>query len=154
MSFEEQTVEAEVRQRRLAVLACAACEDLVRLWTRLGFDPAFDLLRGPETGLVMLRGRIGGGGAPFNFGEATVTRATVRLKNGAVGHAMVLGHDTVHARLAAVVDAAAQVDGMAARVERDLLVPLAALQAENDDKRAAETAATRVNFFTMARGDD
>ncbi len=31
-------------------------------------------LRPPETGLVMLRGRIGGDGAPFNIGEAAVTR--------------------------------------------------------------------------------
>ena len=62
-------------------------------------------MRGPETGLVTLRGRIGGGGAPFNFGEATVTRATVRLPGGAIGHAYALGRDKAKARLCAIADA-------------------------------------------------
>nr|WP_269812739.1 phosphonate C-P lyase system protein PhnG [Aurantimonas marina] len=61
-------------------------------------------LRAPEAGLVMRRGRIGGG-APFNLGEACVARASVRLASGEVGHAMVLGRDTDHARLAAFFDA-------------------------------------------------
>ncbi len=52
----------------------------------------------------MRRGRIGGG-APFNLGEACVARASVRLASGEVGHAMVLGRDTDHARLAAFFDA-------------------------------------------------
>ena len=37
-------------------------------------------LRAAETGLVMLRGRIGGDGDPFNLGEATVTRAAVQIR--------------------------------------------------------------------------
>ncbi len=65
-------------------------------------------LRPPEIGLVMLRGRIGGDGAPFNLGEATVTRAAVRLETGEVGIAYVLGRDAAKARLAAVLDAPAQ----------------------------------------------
>ena len=47
--------------------------------------PRYEELRTAETGLVMLRGRIGGDGAPFNLGEATVTRAAVRLASGEVG---------------------------------------------------------------------
>ncbi len=35
-------------------------------------------LRRPETGLVMVQGRIGGSGAHFNLGEVTVTRCVLR----------------------------------------------------------------------------
>ena len=55
--------------------------------------PDYVELRAAESGLVMVRGRIGGDGAPFNLGEATVTRATVRLASGEVGFAYVLGRD-------------------------------------------------------------
>ena len=41
----------------------------------------------------MLRGRIGGDGAPFNLGEASVTRAAVQIASGEVGIAYILGRD-------------------------------------------------------------
>ncbi len=65
-------------------------------------------MRGPEGGLVMVRGRAGGGGAPFNLGEMTVTRCTVRLGSGLVGHAYVAGREPRRAELAALVDALMQ----------------------------------------------
>lgn len=142
------------RQRRMAVLARADNAALARCWSALDVDPAFEMLRGPETGLITLRGRIGGGGSPFNLGEATVTRATVRLESGAVGHAWALGRDHGKARLAAVIDALAQDAELAARIDETVIDPLAAGQAGNDRNRAAETAATRVDFFTMVRGED
>ncbi|WP_264830140.1 phosphonate C-P lyase system protein PhnG, partial [Klebsiella aerogenes] len=70
----------------MATLSHAAAEEITRLWSEAGLPSEAELLRGPETGLVTVRGRIGGGGAPFNVGEATVTRATVRLPSGQVGH--------------------------------------------------------------------
>ena len=50
------------------------------LGERLGTLPDYRVLRGPEAGLVMVRGRTGGGGAPFNLGEMTATRCTVRTE--------------------------------------------------------------------------
>ena len=111
-------------------------------------------MRGPETGLVMLRGRVGGGGAPFNFGEATVTRATVRLPGGAIGHSYALGRDKKKARLAAIADALWQDPAQRADVEAKVLEPLRAAAAAADAKRRAETAATKVDFFTLVRGED
>ncbi len=141
-------------RRRMAVLAQADAGELARLWPALDTDPAFTLVRGPETGLVTLRGRIGGGGSAFNFGEATVTRATVKLADGTVGHAWMLGRDHAKAKLAAVIDALAGQPAMAPRVEDEIIVPLARLQNEADERRRCETAATRVDFFTMVRGED
>ena len=60
----------------MAALANATFEDLQALALREPL-PDYVALRAPETGLVMVRGRIGGTGAPFNVGEMTVTRCSV-----------------------------------------------------------------------------
>ena len=148
------TREDGARQHRMAVLAQADASLLEARWAALGEDPEFELLRGPETGLIALRGRMGGGGAPFNFGEATATRATVRLSDGSVGHAIALGRDAARVKLAAVVDAMARDEAMAARIDEAIVAPLEQAMAERDEARAAEAAATRVDFFTMVRGED
>jgi alpha-D-ribose 1-methylphosphonate 5-triphosphate synthase subunit PhnG len=142
------------RKARMAVLSQCDSAVLKDSWNKLGRDPGHTPLRGPETGLVMLRGRIGGTGRPFNFGEATVTRATVRLENGAVGHAMALGRDKVKAQLSAVIDAMCQDDADAELIDRAIIEPLKERLEARDRKRSAETAATRVDFFTMVRGED
>ena len=79
--------------------------------------PDHEDLREPENGLVMLRGRIGGDGAPFNLGEATVSRAAVRLATGEVGFGYVLGRDRQKAQMIALCDAMVQSDQFAGAVE-------------------------------------
>lgn len=138
----------------MAAMSAAPGEELKRLWDESGLPSEAHLVRGPETGLVTLRGRIGGGGAPFNFGEATVTRATVRLPDGTVGHSYALGRDREKARIAAIADALWQQPGRRAEVETRIIEPLRRAAANADDKRRAETAATRVDFFTLVRGED
>lgn len=145
--------EAE-RRAMMAVLARAPAADLKRLWDEAGIAAKAETLRGPETGLVTVRGRIGGGGSPFNVGEATVTRATVRLSSGEVGHAYALGRDREKARLSATIDALWQRTDMRAAVEAAIVAPLAAEIEAADARRKAETAATKVDFFTMVRGED
>lgn len=142
------------RKAAMAALATAPAEDLLALWQAAGIGVEARPLRGPETGLVTLRGRMGGGGAPFNFGEATVTRATVRLATGEIGHAYALGRDREKARISATIDALWQRADMRATVEDRIIAPLAAQAAQADAQRRAETAATRVDFFTMVRGED
>jgi alpha-D-ribose 1-methylphosphonate 5-triphosphate synthase subunit PhnG len=153
---EERVVEPNegARQQRMAVLARGDARQLAEGWASLGIDPEFELVRGPETGLIALRGRMGGGGAPFNFGEATATRATVRLGDGTVGHAIALGRDAGRVKLAAVIDALAQDEAMAERIDAAIIAPLQEALDARDRRRAAETAATRVDFFTMVRGED
>ena len=142
------------RRAAMAVLAAADAVELKRLWEAAGIAAQAETLRGPETGLVTVRGRIGGGGAPFNVGEATATRATVRLSTGEVGHSYLLGRDGEKARLAATLDALVQRPAEAQAVEALILAPLRAAQAEAAERLRAETAATRVDFFTMVRGED
>ena len=140
------------RQAALNVLAAADAGDLRRLWALWTDKPKAHPVRGPETGLVMLRGRTGGGGAPFNLGEATVTRATVRLASGEIGHGYCLGRDHDKCRTIAVLDALFQREP--GRVEAEILAPLRQAAQAADRKRKEETAATKVDFFTMVRGED
>ena len=133
------------RRRWMAVLARAGAEQLL---DALGDVPEYRVLRGPEAGLVMVRGRVGGGGAPFNLGEMTVTRCTVRTAAGQVGHAYVAGRDVRQAELAAVLDALLQDPARGAAL-RDGVIRLAAGQAASRTEVAQKAAATKVQFFAM-----
>ncbi|WP_339763539.1 phosphonate C-P lyase system protein PhnG [uncultured Hoeflea sp.] len=146
--------ERASRQRRLSVLAKAPAGELLSCWKRTGLDPSVELLRGPESGLVALQGRAGGTGQPFHVGEMSATRVTVRIGSGQVGHAMISGRDTRKAQLVAVIDALAQDPAQAEMIERVIVAPLEQLASEADATLRQETAATRVNFFTMVRGED
>jgi alpha-D-ribose 1-methylphosphonate 5-triphosphate synthase subunit PhnG len=111
-------------------------------------------LRPVATGLVMVCGRIGGDGARFNLGEATVTRAAVRMESGEVGFSYLLGRDQHKARLAAVCDALWQSERRRDAIERHVLAPIRGrLERERAEKRE-QAAATRVDFFTLVRGED
>ncbi len=136
----------DTRRRWMAVLARAEADDLAR---RLGALPAYRVLRGPEAGLVMVRGRAGGGGAPFNLGEMTATRCTVRTAAGFVGHAYVAGGDQRLAELAALADALLQDPVRQPELLTEVIAPLAATQQARRDAIAAKAAATRVQFFAM-----
>jgi alpha-D-ribose 1-methylphosphonate 5-triphosphate synthase subunit PhnG len=140
------------RKAALDVLAAAPAKALAELWDRWADKPDHTMVRGPEVGLVMVRGRAGGGGAPFNLGEASVSRASVRIVTGEVGHGYCLGRDMAKAEAIAVIDALWQRD--AARVEVEIIAPLQALAVAADQKRRDESAASKVDFFTMVRGDN
>jgi alpha-D-ribose 1-methylphosphonate 5-triphosphate synthase subunit PhnG len=142
------------RQAMMGTLAQARPDEIARGLAAIADRPAFVELRPVETGLVMVRGRTGGDGAAFHVGEATVTRAAVRLASGEAGFAYRLGRDQATARLAAVCDALWQTKTHRAAIERHLLAPIRArAEAERSDVRA-QTAATRVDFFTLVRGED
>jgi len=143
---------SDARRARLSTLAQAPAGRLAALWAAWGEAPAHEILRAAEIGTVMVRGRAGGTGAPFNLGEMTVTRCAVRLPCGTVGHAVVQGRDKAHARTAALIDALAEA-GDAARVAAEILSPLRAEGEARRAVRAEKAAATRVEFFTMVRGD-
>ncbi|MDX0284872.1 phosphonate C-P lyase system protein PhnG [Sinorhizobium meliloti] len=155
MDAAKTSDDAGVAQRRegMRLLARATLGELSLAWDAIDDKPEVAPVRGPETGLVMVRGKIGGGGDPFNLGEATVSRATVRLSTGEVGHGQLLGTDKARARLAAIFDALFQSAAHRASVEALHEQVAARLDAE-DRRKAEETAATRVDFSTMVRGED
>jgi alpha-D-ribose 1-methylphosphonate 5-triphosphate synthase subunit PhnG len=139
------------RQRWLSILAKAPADRLAVLWEGLGAIPAYTLLRRPETGLVMVKGRISGSGAPFCAGEMTATRAAVRLASGEVGIGYVGGRGARHAEIAAAIDAMGQRPEWRDRLEAEIIAPLAAEADARHRAIAARAAATKVDFFTVAR---
>jgi len=145
--------EKSARRRCMRLLAQATVEEMRAVLHAILPTPEIFAVRGPETGLVMVRGRIGGGGDPFNLGEATVTRATIRMETGEIGHGQMLGTDKEKARLAAVFDALWQKPERRAVVEA-LVLAVEERIAAQDRLEAEQTAATRVDFFTMVRGEN
>lgn len=141
------------RKTWMGLLARAVSGDLDRLWSGVGFAPGHSYLRPPEVGGVMVRGRAGATGAAFNLGEMTVTRCALRLGDGRVGHGYVQGRDKRHATQAALIDALMQ-GKEAAELRARVLDPLSETEAARRAARAARAAATKVDFFTMVRGED
>ena len=138
----------------MSVLALSSTDELESAWRRLPEPPVYERLRGPEVGLTMVRARAGGSGMRFNLGEMTVTRCSVALPGGVVGHAYVGGRRPRHAELAAVFDALLQHPARRAVVDADVIAPLARAQAARRREVSRRAEPTRVQFFTLVRGDD
>jgi alpha-D-ribose 1-methylphosphonate 5-triphosphate synthase subunit PhnG len=134
----------------MATLAKARPTRLASLFPEL---PPHSVLRQPEIGAVMVRGRVGSTGAAFNLGEMTVTRASVRLASGEVGHAWVQGRNKGHALRAASIDALMQTEAAPDLTAR-VLQPLETEAQTERAIRATKAAGTKVDFFTMVRGED
>jgi alpha-D-ribose 1-methylphosphonate 5-triphosphate synthase subunit PhnG len=154
-SNETQRNERAGQAQRQAVMAVLAHAGTAEISGRLETIalPAHENLREPENGLVMVRGRVGGDGAAFNLGEATVSRAAVRLSTGEVGFGYTLGRDGRKAEMIALCDAMMQSVEFAEIVEAKVVAPLRAAMMTEQSRRAAEAAATRVDFYTLVRGE-
>ena len=142
------------RRAAMALLAQAHTPEIRQGLAAVADPLRYVELRPVATGLVMVRGRIGGDGAPFNLGEASVTRAAVRMDSGEVGFSYLLGRDHDKARLAAVCDALWQSDGRRDAIERHVLAPIRSRMARERAEKREQAAATRVDFFTLVRGED
>jgi alpha-D-ribose 1-methylphosphonate 5-triphosphate synthase subunit PhnG len=149
--------ELQMRERRreaMAVLTASSAEEIARHLAALGPIPEHTELRTPQSGLVMLRGRIGGDGAPFNFGEATVSRCAVRLATGETGFGYALGRDCEKARLIALLDALLQREQGHIELDKCVLAPIRERLKAERERTAQHVAATKVEFFTLVRGED
>ena len=140
------------RQHWISTLSKADPAAIKALWDGplAAERPGYEVLRAPEIGLVMVRGRTGGTGDRFNLGEMTVTRCAVRLATGETGVSYRGGRDKEAAEISAVIDAMLQREG-----EQDAAVQVIAALDEAQTQRRAQQArrsgATKVNFFTMTR---
>lgn len=145
--------ENAARRHWMSLLAKAPAGRVAALLDAAMERPDFTWLRAPEIGSTMVRGRAGGTGAPFNIGEMSVTRCALTLSTGAVGHAYIQGRRKADAEAAAIVDALMQ-GPQADHIRAHILDPLEAEQLAAKTARAEKAAATKVEFFTMARGED
>jgi len=141
------------RQEWLGILARSDDNQLREFWSALNLEPNFTWMRTPEIGSVMVQGRMGGTGNPFNVGEVTVTRSAIKLGTGEVGHAYAQGRCKRKSQIIALIDALMQTDKNTLLI-KNILIPLS----EQNDKRnkniQSEAEKTKVDFFTLVRGDD
>ena len=143
--------QTAARQRWMGILARAGDGALEAAWAGLAERPAYHFLRPPETGLVMVRGRMGGAGAAFNLGEMSATRCAVQLEGGETGFAWVTGRNARHAELAAALDALLQQPEHHDTLEETVIAPLEAAERARRQEDRANAARSRVEFFAMAR---
>lgn len=140
------------RQTWMAILAKSSVTDIEQQINTLGELPKYSFLRQPEIGLTMVRGKAGGTGEMFNLGEMTITRCVVNIENTA-GFAYVGGRSKRHAELAAVCGGLLQQEKWLKTVRDRVIQPLEAKLIENREQQQRQTEATKVEFFTMLRGE-
>jgi alpha-D-ribose 1-methylphosphonate 5-triphosphate synthase subunit PhnG len=140
------------RRAWMGLMARAPAGRVAALLDATAPRPRFEWLRAPDHGSVMVRGRTGATGAPFNLGEMTVTRCALRLGTGEEGHAWLQGRRRADAEAAALVDAMMQT-GAAPDLRARVLAVLRDEAESRRSTRAAKAAATRVDFFTLMRGE-
>jgi alpha-D-ribose 1-methylphosphonate 5-triphosphate synthase subunit PhnG len=146
---------SQQRKTWMSVLARSAFSDLQTQWAVLDLPlPIFQVIRPAEIGLAQVRARMGGGGRQFNMGDVTLTRAVVKLDSGEMGYSYLQGRNKQHAELAAVIDGLMQTSEYQERLTRELISPLAALKAEQEQLRQQQVASSKVDFFTLVRGED
>lgn len=146
--------DTSTRQRWMRVLAHSQPAALSARMSALSLAPDYDTLRAPEIGLVQIQARMGGTGERFFAGDATLTRAAIRLNSGTLGYSYVLGRDKAHAERCAVIDALLQEQPYFQTLMETLIAPLEADRAACIAARQAEVNSSRVDFFTLVRGDN
>ncbi|MGD1899115.1 MAG: phosphonate C-P lyase system protein PhnG [Phormidesmis sp.] len=150
-------VDLAKRQNWIALLAKAPATKLEVLVSRIENIPEYRFLRSPETGLTMIRGRAGGVGQVFNLGEMTLTRCVVQLfvnqPEPITGFGYVGGRSHHHAELAALCDGLLQHSDWHNIINQQVIEPLNAITMASKEQQQARTAATKVDFFTMLRGE-
>lgn len=150
---DENVTPEAARAAWIGEFARADGAALRALWAEFGDSTPHQILRGPEIGLVMARGRAGGSGEAFNVGEITATRCVVKLDSGEVGVSYALGRDKEKARISAVCDALLQT-AASEDVQTKIVEPLRAARLRAAQAQTEAAAATKVEFFTMTRGED
>lgn len=147
-------VDIATRQHWMRVLAYSNAETLNARLQALKLTPEYELIRAPETGLMQIQARMGGTGNRFFAGDTTLTRAVVRLRSGTLGYSYLLGRNKHHAEQCAVIDALLQEQTHFQSLMETLITPLEAERDALISARRAEVNASRVDFFTLVRGDN
>lgn len=157
-AVEALAPEHAARRRWMSILAKASAAELEQaigaVRDTLGALPGYRLIRRPEVGMTMVRARAGGTGRAFNLGEMTMTRCTLRTDGDWVGTSYVAGRSHRHAELAALFDALLQDAARQRQVMALVIDPLARAQDLRRNRRVERSAETRVDFFTVVRGED
>ena len=134
--------DTATRQHWMSVLAHSQPAELAARLNALNITADYEVIRAAETGLVQIQARMGGTGERFFAGDATL------------GYSWVQGRDKQHAERCALIDALMQQSRHFQNLSETLIAPLDADRMARIAARQAEVNASRVDFFTMVRGDN
>ena len=134
------------------MLATSNKNDLLNLWEQKKINIRYEWLRTPEIGSIMAQGRMGVTGDKFNIGEVTITRCSLKLNCGTIGHSYVQGRSKKKAEISALCDALMQTE-MPNEINKSIIIPLEKIKKNNKDKILSKAEATKVDFFTLVRGE-
>lgn len=141
------------RQKNLSILAKAPLNIMLEYWQAINVDATFKFLKKPEVGMAMVRAQAGSGGENFNMGEMSMTRCVVRLDSDEVGYGYVAGRSKKKSELVALIDACWQKKSLKNIIEEKIIEPLYHIQASKEKIISENTESSKVNFFTMVRGE-
>ena len=142
----------EKRKSWMSLLATSSQSDLLNLWEQKKIKVNYVWLRTPEIGSIMAQGRMGVTGDKFNIGEVTITRCSLKLNCGTIGHSYVQGRSKKKAEISALCDALMQTK-MSKEINKNIIIPLEKIKKDNKDKNLSKAEATKVDFFTLVRGE-
>ena len=142
----------EKRKFWMSLLATSNQSDLLNLWEQKKIRVNYIWLRTPEIGSIMAQGRMGVTGDKFNIGEVTITRCSLKLNCGTIGHSYVQGRSKKKAEISALCDALMQTK-MSKDINKNIIIPLGKIKKDNKDKILSKAEATKVDFFTLVRGE-
>ncbi|GHK97336.1 phosphonate C-P lyase system protein PhnG [Escherichia coli] len=145
--------DTATRQHWMSILAHSQPAELAARLKALNITADYEVIRAAETGGAD-SGADGWHRRTLFAGDATLTRATVRLTDGTLGYSWVLGRDKQHAERCALIDALMQQTRHFQNLSETLIAPLDADRMARIAARQAEVNASRVDFFTMVRGDN
>ena len=140
------------RKSWMSLLATSNQSDLLNLWEQKKIRVNYIWLRTPEIGSIMAQGRMGVTGDKFNIGEVTITRCSLKLNCGTIGHSYVQGRSKKKAEISALCDALMQTK-MSKEINKNIIIPLEKIKKDNKDKILSKAEATKVDFFTLVRGE-
>ena len=142
----------EKRKSWMSLLATSNQSDLLNLWEQKKIKVNYVWLRTPEIGSIMAQGRMGVTGDKFNIGEVTITRCSLKLNCGTIGHSYVQGRSKKKAEISALCDALMQTK-LSKEINKNIIIPLEKIKKDNKDKILSKAEATKVDFFTLVRGE-
>ena len=142
----------EKRKSWMSLLATSNQSDLLNLWEQKKIKVNYVWLRTPEIGSIMAQGRMGVTGDKFNIGEVTITRCSLKLNCGTIGHSYVQGRSKKKAEISALCDALMQTK-MSKEINKNIIIPLGKIKKDNKHKILSKAEATKVDFFTLVRGE-
>ena len=140
------------RKSWMSLLATSNQSDLLNLWEQKKIKVNYVWLRTPEIGSIMAQGRMGVTGDKFNIGEVTITRCSLKLNCGTIGHSYVQGRSKKKAEISALCDALMQTE-MSNEINKSIIIPLEKIKKNNKDNILSKAEATKVDFFTLVRGE-